>query len=190
MTEVNDAPQSPFDDLPEDAAGPDAEAIAEPNAEAALLAALDARDAEITDLKDRVLRAAAETENTRRRLERDKADTAAYAMTGFARDLLAVADNMRRAVAALPAAGESAAVDLVRAGIEATERELIAIFGRYGVTRIETEGQKLDPNRHQAMLEVPSDAHEPGSIVAELQAGYVIKDRLLRPALVSVAKAS
>ena len=144
-----------------------------------------ARDTEIADLKDRLLRAAAETENTRRRLERDKADTAAYAMTGFARDLLAVADNLQRAVAALPSEG----FDNVRAGIEATGRELFAIFGRHGITRIETVGQKLDPNRHQAMLEVEGEGVEPGSIVAELQAGYVIKDRLLRPALVSVAKA-
>jgi molecular chaperone GrpE len=142
------------------------------------------RDKDIADLKDRLLRQAAETENTRRRLERDKADTAAYAMTGFARDLLAVADNLRRAVAALPAEG----FDGVRAGIEATERELTAIFGRYGITRIETAGQKLDPNRHQAMLEVDAEGTEPGNIVAELQAGYTIKDRLLRPALVSVAK--
>jgi molecular chaperone GrpE len=144
-----------------------------------------ARDKEIADLKDRLLRAAAEMENTRRRLERDKADTAAYAMTGFARDLLAVADNLKRAVAALPTEG----FDGVRAGIEATERELIAIFGRHGISRVETAGQKLDPNKHQAMLEVEHDTHPPGAIVDELQAGYVIKDRLLRPALVSVAKA-
>jgi molecular chaperone GrpE len=146
---------------------------------------LAARDAEIAELKDRLLRAAAETENTRRRLERDKADTAAYAMTGFARDLLAVADNLRRALDALPTAG----VDAVQAGIEATERELIAIFGRHGISRIEAAGQKLDPNRHQAMLEVPTAEHEPGTVVSELQGGWVIKDRLLRPALVSVAKA-
>ena len=144
-----------------------------------------ARDTTIADLKDRLLRAAAETENTRRRLERDKADTAAYALTGFARDLLAVADNLQRAVAALPAEG----FDNVRAGIEATGRELFAIFGRNGITRVETAGQRLDPNRHQAMIEVEHDSLEPGTIVDELQAGYLIKDRLLRPALVSVAKA-
>jgi molecular chaperone GrpE len=144
-----------------------------------------ALEAEIVDLKDRLLRAAAETENTRRRLERDKADTAAYAMTGFARDLLAVADNLRRAVEALPTAG----VEGVTAGIEATERELIAVFNRNGITRIDSQGQKLDPNKHQAMLEVPTADAEPGTVVAELQAGWTIKDRLLRPALVSVAKA-
>jgi molecular chaperone GrpE len=151
-----------------------------------------ALEAEIVDLKDRLLRAAAETENTRRRLERDKADTAAYAMTGFARDLLAVADNLRRAVEALPTAGVegvTAGVEGVTAGIEATERELIAVFNRNGITRIDSQGQKLDPNKHQAMLEVPTADAEPGTVVAELQAGWTIKDRLLRPALVSVAKA-
>jgi molecular chaperone GrpE len=173
MTDVNDdAPQAAEDG---------AETPVEINYAEELLA----RDKEIADLKDRLLRAAAEMENTRRRLERDKADTAAYAMTGFARDLLAVADNLRRAVAALPGEG----FEQVRAGIEATERELVAIFGRHGISRVETQGQKLDPNKHQAMLEVEHETHEPGSIVDELQPGYVIKDRLLRPALVSVAKA-
>ena len=172
MNDINDAPEMAEDETP---------AAPEINYAEELLA----RDKELADMKDRLLRQAAETENTRRRLERDKADTAAYAMTGFARDLLAVADNLRRAVAALPAEG----FDGVRAGIEATERELTAIFGRHGISRVETVGQKLDPNRHQAMLEVEHDTHPPGAIVDELQAGYVIKDRLLRPALVSVAKA-
>ncbi len=173
MTDVNDAPEMAEDDA--------ATAAPEVNYADELLA----RDKEIADLKDRLLRQAAETENVRRRLERDKADTAAYAMTGFARDLLAVADNLRRAVSALPAEG----FDAVRSGIEATERELIAIFGRHGISRVEAAGQKLDPNRHQAMIEVEHETHAPGTIVDELQPGYVIKDRLLRPALVSVAKA-
>lgn len=142
---------------------------------------------EITGLKDRVLRAAAETENVRRRLEREKTDASTYAMTGFARDLLGVADNLSRAVAALPA--DVAGFDAVKTGIAATERELTAVLARHGITRVATDGAKLDPNRHQAMIEVESDAHEPGAIVAELQAGYTIKDRLLRPAMVSVAKA-
>ena len=175
MNDVNDAPEAVQDETPD---------MPETTPEIDYAEELLARDKDIADLKDRLLRQAAETENTRRRLERDKADTAAYAMTGFARDLLAVADNLRRAVAALPAEG----FDGVRAGIEATERELTAIFGRHGIARVETEGQKLDPNRHQAMLEVEAEGVDPGSIVAELQAGYVIKDRLLRPALVSVAK--
>ena len=144
-----------------------------------------ALQAEIASLKDRVLRAAAETENVRRRLEREKSDASTYAMTGFARDLLGVADNLARAVAALPA--DVPGFDAVKTGIAATERELTTVLARHGITRVEAGG-KLDPNRHQAMLEVESETHEPGAIVAELQAGYTIKDRLLRPALVSVAK--
>lgn len=146
-----------------------------------------ARDTEIADLKDRLLRAAAEMENTRRRLDRERGDAVAYAVTGFARDLLGVADNLRRGVAALPA--EAPGFEGVRTGIEATERELMAVLGRHGIARIETAGATLDPNRHQAMLEVDSDDHDAGAIVAELQTGYTIKDRLLRPALVSVARA-
>lgn len=169
----------PEDDLPE---ALDTES---PDLMAEFQAQLQARDEEIAALKDKSLRAAAELENTRRRLEREKADTAAYAMTGFARDLLAVADNLRRALDALP----TASVEGVTGGIEATERELIAILGRHGINKIESDGEKLDPNRHQAMLEVPSADAEPGTIVTTLQAGWTIKDRLLRPALVSVAKA-
>ena len=154
-----------------------------------LEALLAARDAELAELKDRMLRAAAEAENSRRRLERDKADAVAYATTGFARDLLGVADNLRRAVESIPAAArEDDAVKGIVTGVEMTEKELQTVLGRHGVSRIESIGQKLDPNRHQAMLEVEHD-DEPGTIILELQAGYVIKDRLLRPALVSVAKA-
>ena len=141
---------------------------------------------EVASLKDRLLRAAAETENVRRRLEREKTDASTYAMTGFARDLLGVADNLGRAVAALPA--DAPGFEAVKTGIAATERELTTVLGRHGISRVPSDG-KLDPNRHQAMLEVDSEHHEPGTIVAELQAGYTIKDRLLRPALVSVAKA-
>ncbi len=159
------------------AAAPDFEAL------------LAAKDAEIAELKDRMLRAAAEAENSRRRLERDKADAVAYATTGFARDLLGVADNLRRAVDSIPAAArEDEAVKGIVTGVEMTEKELQSVLGRHGVSRVEAVGQKLDPNRHQAMIEVEHD-HEPGTIIQELQAGYVIKDRLLRPALVSVAKA-
>ena len=113
------------------------------------------------------------------------ADAKAYAVTSFARDMLAVAETLRRAVASLPADG----FDNVRAGIEATERELLAIFGRQGISKIEiTPGEPLDPNRHQAMLEVESDM-DAGSVVAELASGWTIRDRLLRPAMVSVARA-
>lgn len=149
----------------------------------------DTRDAEIAELKDRLLRAAAETENVRRRLEREKQDATAYAVTGFARDLLGVVDNLRRALDAIPdeARENDEAVKTIVTGVEMTERELVNTLQRHGVTRIEAAGQKLDPNRHQAMIEVEHEA-ETGTIVQELQAGYMLKDRLLRPALVSVAK--
>ena len=163
-----------------------------PEAEAGAAAPdlLAEREAQIADLEDRLKRAIAETENVRRRLEREKTDASAYAVTGFARDLLAVADNMARALAALPAeASSNEALKPIITGIEMTEKELFSVFSRYGISRVEAVGQPLDPNRHQAMLEVESDDQEPGTIVQELQSGYVIKDRLLRPALVSVAKA-
>ena len=150
---------------------------------------LAAKDAEIAELKDRLLRAAAETENTRRRLERDKQDATAYATTSFARDLLGVADNLRRALEHLPATvRDTEEVKTIVTGVEMTEKELASVLTRHGVTRIDAIGQRLDPNKHQAMLEVEHDA-EPGTILQELQAGYTIKERLLRPSLVSVAKA-
>ncbi|MBB4631707.1 nucleotide exchange factor GrpE [Sphingosinicella soli] len=145
------------------------------------------KDAEITDLKDRMLRAVAETENVRRRLEREKADAVAYAVTGFARDLLGVADNLRRALDA--AAKDDVVASPLLSGVEITEKELLKAFDKHGIARIESVGQKLDPNRHQAMLEVEQEGAEPGTIVAELQTGYVLKERLLRPAMVTVAKA-
>ena len=138
------------------------------------------RDAE----RDRALRMAAEAENTRRRLERDKADAVQYAAANFARDMLTVADNLARALESLPAEASEA----LRTGLEATARELSAILERHGVKRVAAVGLPLDPNAHQAMVEVEHDA-EPGTVVSELQAGYTLKDRLLRPALVTVAKA-
>lgn len=147
--------------------------------------AIAAKDAEIAELKDRVLRAAAEVENVRRRLEREKLDASAYAVTGFARDLLAVADNLRRA---LDAGGADTVASPLLTGIEMTEKELLKAFERHGIARIDSVGAPLDPNRHQAMLEVENAEVAPGTIVAELQAGYMIRDRLLRPAMVSVAK--
>jgi molecular chaperone GrpE len=156
-----------------------ADRLAEPTVEDVLAA----KDAEIAEIKDRMLRAVAEVENVRRRLEREKQEASAYAVTGFARDLLAVADNLRRA---LDAAGGEASPLL--AGVEMTERELLKAFDRHGIARIESVGQKLDPHKHQAMLEVDADGAESGTIVSELQSGYMLRDRLLRPAMVSVAK--
>ena len=136
-----------------------------------------------------VLYARAETQNVRRRLEKDIADARAYAATGFARDILSVADNLARALDAVPAdlRDDDKFKGLV-AGIEATAREIDKVFGTHGISRIAAKGLPLDPNQHQAMLEIPSADAEPGTIVQELQAGYMIKDRLLRPAMVAVAK--
>ncbi len=148
------------------------------------------RDEEIAALKDRLLRTVAETENVRRRLEREKNDAAQYGATSFARDMLSVADNLSRAITALPHDNPAASEALkpVLTGIEMTMRELTSVFQRHGIERIEAMGQRLDPNRHQAMMEVENGEVEPGIIVQELQAGYLIKDRLLRPALVGVAR--
>lgn len=137
--------------------------------------------------KDHALRAVAEAENTRRRLERDKADAVLYAATAFARDMLAVADNLERALANLSGVTDDALKPLA-AGLEATQREMLQVFERHGIRRVEAVGLPLDPMSHQAMVEVESDAAA-GTVVAELQSGWRMKDRLLRPALVSVAKA-
>jgi len=148
-----------------------------------------AHAAEIEDLKRQLLYAQAETQNVRRRMEKDAADARAYAATGFARDILSVADNLSRALQSIPAAmREDEGSKPLVTGLEMTGKELETVFARHGIARIETVGAKLDPNKHQAMIELPSD-QEPGTIVQEMQAGYTIKDRLLRPAMVGVAKA-
>jgi molecular chaperone GrpE len=143
---------------------------------------------ELEEARQKVLYAQAETQNVRRRLEQEKLTAATYAATGFARDMLSVKDNLDRALAAMP--DEVRADERIKpliTGIEATSRELDSIFSRNGIIKVEAMGQPLDPNRHQAMVEIPSDA-EPGTVVQEMQAGYMIKDRLLRPALVGVAR--
>ncbi|HEV2078995.1 MAG TPA: nucleotide exchange factor GrpE [Allosphingosinicella sp.] len=146
-------------------------------------------EGELAEAKQQVLYAQAETQNVRRRLEQEKQNAAAYASTGFARDMLSVKDNLERALAAFPEELRTdEKVKALIAGIEATGRELEAVFQRNGITRVESMGQPLDPNKHQAMIEVPTDDAEPGTVVQEMQAGYMIKDRLLRPALVGVAR--
>jgi molecular chaperone GrpE len=136
-----------------------------------------------------MLYAKAEVQNVRRRMEKDIRDARAYAATGFARDILSVADNLARALDHVPPEmREDEKLKGFLAGIEATQRELDKVFALHGVTRIAAQGLPLDPHQHQAMLEVPSDEAEPGTVVQEMQAGYMIKDRLLRPAMVAVAK--
>ncbi len=144
---------------------------------------------ELTEAKQQALYAQAETQNVRRRLEKDAQDAKAYAATGFARDMLSVSDNLQRALAAIPAEvkDEEKWKGLIN-GIEATGRELETVFEKNGIKRVASVGLPLDPNQHQAMVEIPTDEHEPGTVVQEMQAGYVIKDRLLRPAFVGVAK--
>ncbi len=134
------------------------------------------------------LDAQAENQNVRRRAEKEAVDARNYAATAFARDVLSVADNLQRALQAIPAdlRTDDKWKGLVT-GLDATGRELDSVLGRHGITKIEAMGQPLDPNKHQAMIEMPSD-QEPGTIVQEMQSGYMIKDRLLRPALVAVAK--
>jgi molecular chaperone GrpE len=135
------------------------------------------------------LYAKAETQNLRRRMEKEVADARAYAATGFARDILVVWDNLTRAVDAIPETlrGDDKMKGLV-VGIEATQRELEKVFKQHGIERIASMGLPLDPNQHQAMIEVPSADKEPGTVVQEMQSGWMIKDRLLRPAMVGVAK--
>ena len=180
MTNIeNDTPVD--DGATEETAAPEAVA-AEPQDETAKLAE------QIAALQQDLLYARAETQNVTRRKDKEIADAHAYASTKFARDILSVADNLGRALAALtPEQREDAAIKPLITGLEATERELLSVFERNGITRIAAIGLPLDPNQHQAMLEIPSDK-APGTIVQEMQAGYMMKDRLLRPAMVGVAK--
>lgn len=154
-------------------------------------AAKDApQQAEIAQLKDQLLRALAETENTRRRAERDREDAGKYAVTNFARDMLTVADNLRRAIDAVPAdakTGNTALATLME-GVELTDRQLQSMLEKHGIARINPMDQAFDPNLHQAMFEVPGTGKPSGTVVQVLQVGYVIHGRLLRPALVGVAK--
>ena len=157
--------------------------------EGSLEEALASLRADLEAAKQEVLYAKAETQNVRRRLEKDVADARAYAATGFARDMLSVSDNLARALDAVPQEmREHSKLEGLVAGIEATKRELEKVFGQHGITRIAAMGLPLDPNHHQAMMEIPTADAEPGTIVQEMQSGYLIKDRLLRPAMVGVAK--
>jgi molecular chaperone GrpE len=166
----------------------------EVTAEAATAAEPDPIDvlrAENSDLRDRYLRLAAEMDNLRRRTERDVKDAKSYSVAGFARDMLAVSDNLRRALDAIPAdalengdAGLKALAD----GVEMTERSMLAALERHGVRKLDPVGEKFDPNFHQAMFEVPNPEVANNTVVQVVQDGYVIGERVLRPAMVGVAK--
>ena len=143
----------------------------------------------LEEANSKALYAAAEVQNVRRRLEAEKQQAASYASATFARDMLAIKDHLDRALAAVSdeLRKDNVASNFL-AGIESTARELNAVFARNGVEKIEALGEELDPHKHQAMMEIPSDDADPGTIVQEMQPGYMLKDRLLRPALVAVAK--
>ena len=146
-------------------------------------------EAQLAEANSKVLYAAAEIQNVRKRLEQEKVQAANYAAASFARDMLAIKDHVERALAAVTdeLRADATAANFL-AGIEATARELEAAFQRNGITRVKSIGEALDPHKHQAMMEIPTSDAKPGTIVEEMQAGYVLKDRLLRPALVGVAK--
>jgi molecular chaperone GrpE len=181
---LDQAAEDELNGVPEDLREGGDEAPADIMAEA-----LESLRRDLDNAKQDVLYAQAETQNVRRRLEREKDEARAYAATGFARDILSVADNLSRAVQAIPESlrADESMKGLV-IGLEATQREVEKVFASHGITRIAAMGLPLDPNQHQAMLEVPTDDHEPGTVVQEMQAGWMIKDRLLRAAMVAVAK--
>ncbi len=170
-----------------DAAAPEAtEATAPESAE-------DALRAEAAEYKDKMLRTLAEMENLRRRTEREIADARQYAIASFARDMLTVGDNLRRAIEAVPQEMRDSADTTLKAlleGVEVTERGLEQTLGKFGVKKIEAQGQKFDPAFHQAMFEMESADVAPGTVTQEMQTGYVIGERVLRPSFVGVSKAA
>ncbi len=180
--DLDRTPETPLDmaanDLAPPAEGGEAERLAKAEAE---------RD----EMKDRLLRTLAEMENLRRRTEREVADARTYGAAAFARDMLTTADNLRRALESVPAEardGMEGALKALIEGVELTERELLKGLERHGVRRLEPKGGRFDPNLHQAMFEVPDPSVPNGTVVQVVQAGYVIGDRVLRPALVGIAK--
>ncbi len=160
------------------------------DAEADPFAVLQALQAENAELKDRLMRALAETENTRRRAEKDRTDASKFGGSGIAKELLPVLDNLGRAVSAVPPdlREENEQIKNLIVGVEMTEKQFLDAFSRFGVTRIDPKGEKFSYDRHQAMSEREGTGEAPGTIVEVLQAGYMMHERLLRPAMVVVAK--
>jgi len=148
----------------------------------------DDTSAQIAGLKDQLLRALADAENTRRRSQKEREDTAKYAVSNFAREMLNVSDNFRRALESAPKDSSDPALKNLMAGIDATERQLQATLERFGIKPINPIGQPFDPNFHRVMMEVDDPDQPAGTIKQVLQTGYVIHDRLLREALVAVTK--
>jgi molecular chaperone GrpE len=186
-------PDEPSDPRPNDkqpAQPGSPEAMASNEASAEVTGDLKALLTENTDMRDKLLRTMADMENLRRRTEREKEDTARYAISNFARDVLTIGDNLRRVIEHVPeeAAGKDPALKSFLEGVELTERELLKLMEKHGVTRLEPMGQRFDPNQQQAMYEVPTTDVPEGTVVQVMQAGFTIGDRVLRPALVAVSK--
>jgi molecular chaperone GrpE len=173
---ANDPGEGAIEELP-------AAAAASPEARVAAI------EAELADTRDHLLRALADTENVRRRYQRERDDAQKYAISGFAKDLLSAVDNLRRALDAIPEAevADSRTRSLLD-GVAATERELLAAFERHGLKRIDPKGERFDHNFHQAIFEAERHGTPAGTVIEVLQPGYVLHDRLLRPAMVGVAK--
>ena len=201
MAKKKDAPaKSPDDDMVDASTGDvlddqaedrltDAPQEEAPTDDPVMAALFEERDS----LKDQLLRALADVENMRRRTERELETARKFAHTGFARDLVGAIDNLSRAIDAAPAADEAPSPEALGSlftGLEMSWTEIQSTMERHGIKRIDPKDEKFDYNLHQAMFEVPSDAHEPGTIVEVVQHGYVLHDRLLRPAMVGVAKAA
>jgi molecular chaperone GrpE len=189
---MNDETSKPEDNKPmPEAANDTADAAKADTQEAVTPDPVEALRAENADLRDRLLRAVADMENLRKRTEREIGDTRSYAIAGFARDMLTATDSLSRALMTLPHEAREAADTTTRSlieGIEMTEREMQRLLAKHGVKPIEAEGQKFDPHKHQAMFEVPDPTRPEGTVVQVVQAGFAIGDRVLRPAMVGVAK--
>ncbi len=167
------------------------QAAADPAEEALRLSAeVDTLQGQVADLTDRLLRAHAEMENIRKRGEREREETAKYAITKFARDVVAVADNFERAIQAVPAEAveQDGALKSLVDGISMTEREFLNVLERNGVKRVNPKGETFNPHQHQAMMEMQNAEVAPGTILEVFQCGYMIDDRVLRPAMVVIAK--
>jgi len=182
LQDVNAAEETASEDVAAEATGAESE-------EVVIEDPISALQAEVAELKDRLLRQAAEVENTRRRAKKDVEDAGNYAITKFARDLLDVGDNLRRA---LDAAGDTSQADpamkTLFEGVEMTEQALQKALEKNGIEKLEPLGEKLDPNHHQAVFELPHPEYPDGHVAQVMQAGYVLKGRLLRPAMVGVTK--
>lgn len=172
------------DETAEEAAAPEPAEAEDDAARAARL------EAEVGELRDQLLRALAETENQRRRSQREREEAVRYAAAPLLRDLLAVADNLQRALDSVPedTADQNGALKTLLEGVQLTQRELQTVFERHGIVKLDPLGERLDPHRHEAMFEVPDPDQPSGTIVQVVQSGYLLHDRLLRPARVGVAK--